>query len=99
MAFLQCPRTGELVRLLAFLSRPQLGQFALRIGNRRFAKILQTFLHKYVRHITFGWFRLSTSRKITPQVFLWQSDDEWNMNSLWQMGQCPKILQILSQSI
>jgi hypothetical protein len=38
--------------LLAFLSRSQLGLLASSIGNRRFASILQGFLHKYVRQIT-----------------------------------------------
>jgi hypothetical protein len=38
--------------LLAFLSRPQLGQVASHIGNRRFASILQGFLHKYLQQIT-----------------------------------------------
>jgi hypothetical protein len=38
--------------LLAFLSRPKLAHFSLGVGNRRFASIVQTFLHKYVRQIT-----------------------------------------------
>jgi hypothetical protein len=49
----------NLFDLLAFLSRPQLGQLASYIGNRRFATIVQTYLQKYVTQITLGPINLS----------------------------------------
>jgi hypothetical protein len=64
--------------LLAFLSRPHLGQFAWLIGNRRFASIVQTFLHKYVRQITLRPINLTEmAMKMAIQgtrVILWRKN-------------------------
>jgi hypothetical protein len=65
--------------LLAFLSRPHLGKLSSHIGNRRFATIVQTFLHKYVRQITLGGINLIETKKgdendhsSKARVNLWQ---------------------------
>jgi hypothetical protein len=68
--------------LLAFLSRPKLAQFSLRVGNRRFASILQTFLHKYVRQITLRPINLTETRNRhetirRARVNLWAIYNNW----------------------
>jgi hypothetical protein len=67
--------------LFAYLPRPRLGQLSSSIGNRRFASILQTFLHKYIRQITLRPIKLSwaTNKNVKghftkARVNLWHSD-------------------------
>jgi hypothetical protein len=43
--------------LLAFVPRHQLGKIAPQVGDRKFAAILQPFLHNY-REITLGYIRI-----------------------------------------
>jgi hypothetical protein len=52
--------------LLALVPRRQLGKAAYQVGDRRFARILQLFLHDERREITFGRMEIIPPRHYVP---------------------------------
>jgi hypothetical protein len=77
--------------VLAFVPRRQLGKAAYQVGDRRFARILQLFLHDERREITLGRMEIIPPRydvpSDRPMLRLRDYHSEWASTDLpdWPM--------------